>query len=386
MCEPQLLGSRTDYCARMGRSDKWSDAVLIAPVVSGPDANPELAEALRQAQAAADLPDRSFWQATFGAAKEVIFRVEDDGPHIAIVGFSLDAKTGCLSLSNQFDVFDMGDDDGVKGTIAHAITHDVPIYPETPSDIPKLVELYESIFAEGFEVPTGDGRRVTVRPSFKDAHNVALEEIDDETRIQPLDYWLRERRNADRIRELVEAERVVVGLQKAVEALEDELKKEVRDEHALQRILTDRPSLLGIEYREIIPKHSLGGEYELDYAAITTSGFVHCIEIEPSTMHLYTKAGNPRADLVHAEQQVLDWLDWLDRHTEYASSRLPTVLKPTGTVIIGRRADLSDQDKVRLERRNAAWNGTLRVLTYDDLLDQARATLSWLTSGFALKP
>jgi hypothetical protein len=181
---------------------------------------------------------------------------------------------------------------------------------------------------------------------------------------------------------LVEAERVIASLTAALDELESELQKNERDENALQRILTSRPSLLGLEYRAIIPKHSLGAEYELDYAAITTNGFVHCIEIEPSNMELYTKAGNPRAELVHAEQQVLDWLDWMDRHREYAAAKLPTLLRPTGTVVIGRRGDLSDKDVLRLERRNAAWSGTLRILTYDDLVDQGRAVLGWLTTGF----
>jgi hypothetical protein len=365
----------------VGRSDMWNDRILVRPGLLDPDSNPELTGALRAAWETAGLSDDGFLSSILRTAHEVIFRQEDDGDHFQVIGFALDARTGCLALEKSFDIFGFDDDEDSKRTLALAVSYDIPIYPEDASDVRRLSLLYESLYSAGIHVDQ-DGQKTRLVPTFKAAHRVDLEDLDHSTKIQPIDFYVREAANRTRLAELVEAERVVAGLRLAIEELSAELAKDVRDENALQRLLTARPSLLGLEYRQVIPKHSLGGEYELDYAAITTNGFVHCIEIEPSTLKLYGKGGNPRAELVHAEQQVLDWLDWMDRHAEYASAKLPTLLRPTGTVVMGRRRDLTDRDVMRLERRNAAWSGTLRVLTYDDLVDQARATLSWLTHGF----
>lgn len=352
--------------------------------MGNPDSNPALLEALRDAARSADLPDVGLTGSMLQAAKEIIFRVEDDGPHLQIVGFILDLNSGCLSLGPTFDIYGFSDDDDVKGTMAHAIAYDVPIYPENKSDIPRLLSYHQAIFADGFLVPGDEGNEgIRYRLTARAAHNLDLDDIDETTSFSPADYLLREMETRERLAELVQAEKVISDLRSALEILQGELDRETRDENALQRILTERPSLLGLEYRRLIPKHRLGSEYELDYAAITFSGFAHCIEIESSNLLLYTKAGNPRAELVHAEQQVLDWLDWLDQHVEYASTKLPSLLRPTGTVIIGRRTDMTEEDQKRLQRRNAGWNGTLRILTYDDLVDQGRLTLQWLTSGFA---
>ncbi|QGN58983.1 Shedu anti-phage system protein SduA domain-containing protein [Nostocoides sp. HKS02] len=367
----------------MGRTERWPEATQIRPVLSNPKANPALTAALHEAMAKADLPDSGVQNEIIQAARELIFWEEDDGIHFEVIGFSLDMATGCLMLGRSFEVYGFANDEDAKRTLAIAVAADVPIYPQDESNVQRLVELYESLFTDGIKVPDGEGNEVTLLPRFKAAHSVeATGMANANARFQPADLYMREHSYQERLRQLVEAERVVTNLRHAIRALEVELNRGVRDENALQRILTERPSLLGIEYRQILPKHSLGGEYELDYAAVTNNGFVHCIEIEPSSLSLYSKAGNPRAELVHAEQQVLDWLDWLDRHSEYAASKLPTLLRPTGTVVIGRRPDLSDADVKRLERRNAAWGGTLRVLTYDDLLEQARAILLWLTGGF----
>jgi hypothetical protein len=129
----------------------------------------------------------------------------------------------------------------------------------------------------------------------------------------------------------------------------------------------------------VIPKHRLGSEFEMDYALERTSGLIDLVEIEASNHALFTKAGNPSEQLVHAEQQVLDWLDWIEKHGEYARTKFPGLLSPVGYVVIGRSASLSVADRARLTRRNLMFQGTLVILTYDDLLARAQALLNWLS-------
>lgn len=354
---------------------------MTHPGIADPGANPTLTAALHEALRNASVENVGIIHSMIRTSREVILSEEPDGTHLIIIGFSIDANTGCLSLAKTFDVFGFDDDDDLKRVLALAVSEDVPIYPENRASVPRLAALYESLFAKGFTAEVHGVKRV-LKLTVQAAHGASLGEIDDSTVIQPVDYYLKQAANEAQLVRLVEAERVVLALRVAIEELRHELDKNVRDENALQRILTDRPGLLGLEYRQVIPKHSLGNEYELDYAAVTMNGFIHLIEIEPSNLPLFTKSGNPRAELTHAEQQVLDWLDWVDTHREYAASRLPTLLRPTGTVIMGRRTDLTPADAHRLERRNAGWGGTLRILTYDDLVQQGEATLRLLTEGF----
>jgi Shedu protein SduA, C-terminal len=103
------------------------------------------------------------------------------------------------------------------------------------------------------------------------------------------------------------------------------------------------------------------------------------MEIEASTHKLYTRAGNPSAALTHAEQQVLDWLAWLDEYAPYARSRLPGLRRACGLVVIGRRPDLSEKDRERLRWRNIMYAGRLTILTYDDLLDRCDVFRKLLT-------
>jgi hypothetical protein len=160
--------------------------------------------------------------------------------------------------------------------------------------------------------------------------------------------------------------------------LEGLLDEKERNENALQRCLTENPILFGTEYARVIPKHGLGDEYEMDYALERVSGLVDLVEIEASTHPLFTQAGNPRKELVHAEQQVIDWLDWIEQHGEYARHRLPGLMQPLGYVIIGGTLGMSEEERKRLHRRNSMFRGALQILTYDDLLDRARTLLQIL--------
>ena len=80
------------------------------------------------------------------------------------------------------------------------------------------------------------------------------------------------------------------------------------------------------------------------------------MEIEASTHKLYTKKGNPSAPLVHAEQQVDDWLSWLEEHSDSARDHLPGLNNPRGFVVIGRRSSLSGEDAEKLNGENQNYN------------------------------
>ena len=89
---------------------------------------------------------------------------------------------------------------------------------------------------------------------------------------------------------------------------------------------------------------------------------------------MFNKSGDPTSHLVHAEQQVLDWLSWITKYGFYAEGNLPGLMNPVGFVVMGRRQDLNETTKLKLKQRNTVFRGQLCILTYDDLLDKAKNT------------
>lgn len=370
----------------MKRSERWTEPRLVSPMIVNAANDSPLVMAIHAALKSFKGQDDLGEVGSFvRSARELILSVEDDGIHINFVCFTIDGSTGALSIQSTLDMRGFDDDDDVGVTLVRAILEDVPIYPEDQRAAARLAQIYQTLYDDGFSV-MHEGRKARFKFKTHAAFQAESGTVDTSASLQPADFYIRAEQERQTLTELVEAERVLSMLRSAIEELTVELNREVRDENALQRILTSKPVLFGLQYRRIVPKHRLGGEYEMDYAAQTLTGLTDIIEIEASTHKLFTKAGNPRADLVHAEQQVLDWLQWMDDHHEYAVSNWPDLMRPRGVVVIGRRSEMSAEDRKRLDRRNVAWAESLQVMTYDDLLDRAKRMLDMLTSSSALCP
>ena len=118
----------------------------------------------------------------------------------------------------------------------------------------------------------------------------------------------------------------------------------------------------------------LGSEYVPDFVIQAAEGQYVLVEIERPALPLLTDKGIPRAELVHAQQQVKDWFDWIGRHGEYARSVLPGISEPEGWVVMGRRGSIPAQHRNVLARENAE-SRRLTTKTYDDLLDRAKQHL-----------
>jgi hypothetical protein len=175
-----------------------------------------------------------------------------------------------------------------------------------------------------------------------------------------------------------EAGRVLLALRLAIEDLSGALESEVRNEAQLQLCLTRHPILFGPEYSRLVPKFRLGGDYEMDFALVRSAGLVDLVELEASTHPVFNKRGAPSGALVHAEQQVLDWLAWLDRCGELARRDLPGIQRPVGYVVIGRDTGWDENTHRRLQQRNAVFGGAVQVLTWDGLLQRASTLLRHL--------
>lgn len=147
-------------------------------------------------------------------------------------------------------------------------------------------------------------------------------------------------------------------------------------EAPLQDFLRDHPALLTLEAAQIYPQFQLGNNYVTDFVLAMGNEEYILVEIEAATRPLYTRDGNPSADLTHAIQQVEDWRTWITTASEYIRQQLPGIVEPECWVVIGRRPD-EDRSRARWARKQRTLS-RIRLFTYDDLLDKAMRQLDTL--------
>ena len=387
-CGAELLMLKIGFLVGDSRRDRWKEPKKSPAFLTHGDDDEikTILERRRQEQGQTQ-EDELTLSSFIEPAKEIIFDKNDEGPVFHLVLPIFNTETGELEISAALSLSfgnlsprDLAEE--VKLVLALAVINDVPIYPNTEELAPELAEYHAEMLAVGFRMRDESGEYVYLQ--FNRSSGVEVDTLDHIEKIKstellsPAEVQMVKNTVLAEIYKRDEAGRVLTSLRLAIRELEELLEAKERNENALQRCLTQNPILFGTDYARVIPKHKLGDEYEMDYALERVSGLIDLVEIEASTHKLFTQAGDPRKELVHAEQQVLDWLDWIDHHGEYARDRLPGLMQPLGYVIIGRSVSLSREDRERLNRRNITFRTAFQVLTYDDLLDRAKKLLGIL--------
>lgn len=312
------------------------------------------------------------------SCRELIFDIVDGKTLFHAISYSIDGDTLNIQAERMFEIFaspDQDEDDEICHILAIAAIEEVPVYPNTPELAPILASIHRRMLTEGFTAPDGKGGRrrlkLAARPTTEFTDPKFLTQMDCTLPVYPAEVEIIRAVLIDELGRLGRAEQVLASLDLAISQLTAELDTKSRTENSIQRCVTSHPILFGTEYLKILPKHRLGSEFEMDYAAERLNGIFDLIEIESANLNLYNKSGNPSAYMVHAEQQVLDWITWIEKNNSYARSSLPSITAPVGYVVMGRRASLNEEAAEKLRRRNASWRGQMQILTYDDLLDRA---------------
>jgi len=143
-------------------------------------------------------------------------------------------------------------------------------------------------------------------------------------------------------------------------------------EEVLQKYLTDNSIFIDPFIIELRSKHELGDDFITDYVLRRINNEYILIEIENSTDTIFTKDGQLSADLSKAISQVRDFQAWISDNIAYAQKKLPGIRRPSGLVIIGRNINLSEIEVKRLDEENYSRRGHIKIVTYDDLLNQAK--------------
>jgi hypothetical protein len=101
------------------------------------------------------------------------------------------------------------------------------------------------------------------------------------------------------------------------------------------------------------------------------------VEIEAPYRELFRKDGHPRHELTHAISQIEDWLGYIRKDTARVERELDLrgiSATPRTLVVIGRSASLTEDNRQRLATMIGE-HPRLSIMTYDELIDRARANL-----------
>lgn len=166
------------------------------------------------------------------------------------------------------------------------------------------------------------------------------------------------------------APEILMKLDAAISEFNELLKKDPPEEE-VQQYLTKNPVLLSQDAVSIKPKVELGSEHITDFVIERAEQEYIMVEIERPGHELFTKQGDPRAAVTHAQRQVEDWLDWVSDNKDYAQRHvLSGVSEPKAWVIIGRRNRMDKKSKKALARKNRELN-RIEIMTFDDLASRA---------------
>ncbi len=147
-------------------------------------------------------------------------------------------------------------------------------------------------------------------------------------------------------------------------------------EEPMHQFLKKHPNLLNPAHDKCWSKVPFGDRFS-DFVFREPHNDYELVEIEAPHRELFREDGQQRQELTHAINQLLDWVGYIQENKarveeELGFSGIST--NPRCLVVIGRSSSLSEADRRKLVTTQAQHN-KLRILTYDDVLANARSHL-----------
>lgn len=153
-------------------------------------------------------------------------------------------------------------------------------------------------------------------------------------------------------------------------------------EQDMQNYLEQNPNILvhtvgGGHGRWVIPQFQLGSNYVTDFVVGEKHSFGHewlLVELKSPKAKMFTKKGDPTAQLTHAIRQIQDWRAWIRKNLGYVGRKtvdnglglIDIHDSTSGLILIGRDTDNDGKNNER--RRQMCIENRLRIHTYDFLL------------------
>lgn len=142
-------------------------------------------------------------------------------------------------------------------------------------------------------------------------------------------------------------------------------------EEVYQEFLTKNPVLIDPLAKLIIPKQKLGVEYITDFVLRKFTDEYVLIEIEKPSDRIFNASNDFTSRFTHALGQILDFQEWVEANIAYAQKHMPNIISPTGLLIIGLSSELTTLQKSKLRRFNVNNNGKVRVICFDEIVENA---------------
>jgi len=146
-------------------------------------------------------------------------------------------------------------------------------------------------------------------------------------------------------------------------------------EEPLHQFIRQYPQLLSPTHTSVWSKLPLGNR-ATDFVFKEPPTDYLRVELERASHRLFREDGQPKQELTHAIDQVIDWRRYIEDNHDTVQRELGLhgiSVNPRAVVIIGRRATLTPENARKLVAMENA-TPRLRILTYDDVLTSARAT------------
>jgi Domain of unknown function (DUF4263) len=147
-------------------------------------------------------------------------------------------------------------------------------------------------------------------------------------------------------------------------------------EETLQAFLRDNPVLLCPTKTKMWPKLAFGQKVSDFVFRDATSDYL-LVELERSTHQLFRADGHPREELNVARGQITDWKRYLEDNLRTVQGELGLrgiTANPQSLVVIGRSGTLTPENRRKLQAMNTE-HPKLRIMTYDDVYDNAKAMI-----------
>ncbi len=170
---------------------------------------------------------------------------------------------------------------------------------------------------------------------------------------------------------------------KDITEFKDKISK-AKKEDELQRFLSGRPWLLGLEYENSQPQ-KIGIKKRYDFYVEKYDGYADIIEIKRCNEDLFNKNGKMAKSLTDSLQQLIEYIDEaiIEGDSKKISRKLRiNFLKPKGILIIGRKKNKDLKEK--LEHIKYYFHN-IDILTYDDLLERGENIINNLENKKAMR-
>jgi CheY-like chemotaxis protein len=170
----------------------------------------------------------------------------------------------------------------------------------------------------------------------------------------------------------------------AVRAFEALVERNPREEELHAFLKKNWRTILGPRYRECRSKYPLAPDLNVDLLFFRHDGFPDLWELkrpDQPVFQRYNERLHHSTECARAVGQLMEYMDLAEKQTggelSYEARRgvRGSLHRPRGFVVIGRRKNKQEQDRLALDN---SFMAGITILTYDDLLEGAREILTFL--------